>query len=194
MDTSAWIVSLLSTYQLPAIFIGSFFFGETVIITAAFLSAQGIWAPGNVFWLSLAGTMASDSLWFLFGHYVFTLLGKWEAYKDKYAKFALRLEKISGRRPFLALLFIKFLYGTRILTIIYLSLRKISFGTFTLFNAIGTVIWLSVIIPIGWLTGKGIADFVPIFNKLEYGLIFLVLVVAAFKAITLWAGKKIESE
>ncbi len=75
MDFS--LAQVLTTYQLPAIFFGSFFFGETVILTAAFLGGQNIWSVESVFWLSLAGTIAADSLWFLFGQKLFTLKKGW---------------------------------------------------------------------------------------------------------------------
>src|SRR3989344_7628269 len=156
MDLS--IINLLTTYQLPAIFIGAFFFGETVILAAAFLAGQGIWSVESVFWLSLAGTVASDSLWFLLGLTFFKFTKRWEKFQDKYKLFLAKLEKITGQKPFLSLLFIKFLYGTRILTIIYLSIRKIHFGRFLIFNTVGTILWLFVMIGVGWLVGQGIVN------------------------------------
>ncbi len=191
MDFSVIIVNLLSFYQLPAIFWGAFFFGETVVITAAFLSAQGIWSLLNVFWLALAGTLISDALWFLFGKSFLKLLNRWQRYQQKHDKFVKKLERILGRRPFLVLLFIKFLYGTRILTIIYLSLRKIRFRTFLIFNTIGTLVWLVVMIAIGWLAGKGIANVIPVFHRIGYALSLLVLFLIIFKVITSWLGKRI---
>ena len=151
MDSS--IVNLLSAYQLPAVFFGAFFFGETVILTAAFLAGQGTWSIESVFWLSLAGTVTSDSLWFLLGQTFFKFTKRWEKYQDQYQTFLIKLEKITGQRPFLSLLFIKFLYGTRILTILYLSIRKVRYATFLLFNTVGTILWLSVMIFVGWWEG-----------------------------------------
>lgn len=194
MDINAIIIGLLTLYQLPAIFLGAFFFGETVVISAAFLSAQGVWSLLNVFWLALAGTVVSDALWFLFGQRLLKLTHRWQSFQHKYDKLIARLERISGKRPFLALLFIKFLYGTRILTIVYLSLRKVRFRTFLLFNTIGTLIWLPVMLAIGYLAGKGIANVIPLFNKIGYALSLLVFFVIIFKVVTLWLNKKIIKE
>ena len=188
------IVNLLSTYQLPAIFLGSFFFGETVILTAAFLAGEGTWSISSVFWLSLAGTVISDSLWFLLGQTVFKFTRQWEKYQDKYQVFLIKLEKLTGKRPFLALLFIKFLYGTRILTILYLSIRKMPYSTFILFNTIGTVLWLFVMIAIGWSAGKGIAGADQIFSRVEYIITALVILIVLYRIITGWLGKKIVKE
>lgn len=185
------IISLLSTYQLPAIFLGSLFFGETVILTAAFLAGQGTWSIESVFWLSLAGTVASDSLWFFLGQAFFKFTKRWERYRDKYQLFLVKLETVTGQKPFLSLLFIKFFYGTRILTILYLSIRKVHYSTFLLFNTIGTVIWLSVMIFIGWLVGRGVADASYIFYRVEYTLTALILLIVLYRIVSTWLGRKI---
>ncbi len=189
MDSS--IVNLLSAYQLPAVFFGAFFFGETVILTAAFLAGQGTWSIESVFWLSLAGTVTSDSLWFLLGQTFFKFTKRWEKYQDQYQTFLIKLEKITGQRPFLSLLFIKFLYGTRILTILYLSIRKVRYATFLLFNTVGTILWLSVMIFVGWLVGRGVGNAVQIFSRVEYIVTALVLLIVFFRIMTTWLSKKI---
>ncbi len=187
----SFIASLLSLYQLPAIFLGSFFFGETVIITAAFLASQGIWRLTEVFWLSLAGTVISDSLWFLFGQSIFKVTRRQRTYQSKYQGFFRSLESATGQSLFLSLLFIKFLYGTRILTILYLSIRKIRFWMFLAFDTVGTMFWLTVIILIGWLAGKGVTNVLPIARQTEYLLSAIVLFIILHKIITLWLTKKI---
>jgi len=98
---------------------------------------------------------------------------------------------ITGQKPFLALLFIKFLYGTRILTILYLSIRKVHYPTFFLFNTIGTVFWLLVMIFVGWLVGRGTADAGQVFSRVEYTLTALVLLIVLYRIITTWLGKEI---
>ncbi len=188
------IISLLSSYQLPAILIGAFFLGETVIIPAAFLAAQGFWSLINVFWLALAGTLMSDALWFLFGRRILLFFHKWEKYQKQSARLLKALEKISGQRSFLALLFIKFFYGTRILTIMYLSVRQVRFFTFLFFDTIGTMLWLAVILSIGWLAGKSMINLAPFLNKFEYAVLFLILVIIIFRFGTTWLRKKITKE
>lgn len=116
------ITQLLLVYKLPLIFFGSFFLVETVIITFAFLSGQGMWSLFDVFWLSFIGIVLSDSIWFLFGQSIMKKTEQWPKYKEKYQSLLVKLEKMTRERPFLSLLFIKFLYGTRILTILFLFL------------------------------------------------------------------------
>jgi len=92
---------------------------------------------------------------------------------------------------FLSLLFIKFLYGTRIMAILYLSMRRMRFLTFLLFNTIGTIIWLVAIILVGWLAGKGVANIDEIYQRFEFVLMTLVLLLVCYKMLTIWLGKKV---
>lgn len=185
------IVTALSTYQLPAVFVGSFCFGETVIIAAAFLSAQGLWSIDSVFWLALAGTLLSDTLWFWFGQTILIRLQRWERYKQKTAQLLKALERPIGRRPFLVLLFIKFLYGTRILTIIYLSTRKLSLSTFILFDTIGTTIWLITMLGVGWLAGTSIMNLLPTLNTVQYAVLIVIGAILLVRFTSTWLMKKI---
>lgn len=180
----------LLQYHLPAIFVGAFLFGETVILTASFLAAQNWWTVFSVFWISLIGTVISDCLWFLLGQYI-TKTKRWEKYQEKYQKMVMILDKKIGNRPYLSLLIIKFLYGTRILTIIYLSFRKISLWKFFLFDSVGTAFWLCVIIPLGYFAGKGYHNIIAIFHNIGYALSALILFFILYRIVSVWISKKI---
>lgn len=181
------IIQIISDYRLVAVFLGAALFGETVIISSAFLAAKGVFSLASVFSLTFLGTIVSDSIWFYFGSNIINFSRKSEKYKD----YILKIEKITGNKTFLALLFIKFLYGTRILTIIYLSIKRISFIRFLIFNTLGTLIWLPVIIGIGWFAGKGLINLIPLFNRIEYILVTLVLLIVIVKMVTIWLTEKI---
>ena len=175
---------------MPAMFLGAFLFGETVILAAAFLAAQGLWSAWTVFWLTFLGTLAADSLWFLYGQKLLSIFHRWETYRCASTKFLGVLEKITGARPHLALLFIKAVYGTRILTIIYLSIRRVNFLRFLIFDAIGTAWWLGVIVLFGFLAGKSIEDLVPALDQLEYIVLAIVFVVVLWRLILSWLSQK----
>lgn len=186
--------SLLFSYPLLAIFVGAFFFGETVIISAAVLAGQHSIALFDVFWISLVATIISDAMWFLFGNIIFKYINKHAEKKKQYNNFIKKLELLTGHRPFLSLLFIKFLYGTRILTIIYLSIRKIGFWKFILFDTIGTFLWLIVMILIGWLAGVGVINLIPAFNSIGYILMVIFFVLILVRYMSIWLEKKVIKE
>ncbi|HLD10535.1 MAG TPA: VTT domain-containing protein [Candidatus Nanoarchaeia archaeon] len=184
------IIELLTKYQLLLVFLGSFFFGESVIISSGFLAAQGILEIPYVFVFSFLGTVISDSFWFYFGKFIF-LRKKQLIDHQKYNKLVKKIDKITKHKYFWALLFIKFLYGTRILTIVYLSIRRLNFWIFTLFNSLGTLLWLTVILTIGWLAGKGFSNVILVFNEVKYLLISLVFLLILYRVVSQWITQKI---
>lgn len=186
MDTST-LISLLITYQFPAIFLGSVIFGETIILAAAFLAGQGMWSIYTVFWVTFLGTISSDCVWFYFGRRLSKKSDEWQEKQAKYKKLLAFLERLTHGRAFLSLLFIKFLYGTRIITIMYLSIHKLRFRTFLLFNAIGTFFWLLVMVALGWYASKKVGTDIPDIKKFQYGatLLFAFLILTRIGGVYL---------
>ena len=196
MESAVSLFSLLSAYAHPVIFFGAFFFGEAVIVTAAFLAAQGTLSISTVFILSLLGTLIADTLWFFSGRYVLSLTHRFDKYEEKYRGFLNHLVELYERSPFLSLLFIKFLYGTRVLTILFLSMRKMPIRTFFFYNTIGTLIWLSVITVVGFVAGRtiGIERITSSFRKVELTLLFLVILLVAVRFGTTWITRRFSKE
>lgn len=188
------IVSLLIVYQFPAIFLGSIIFGETIILAAAFLAGHGWWSVYTVFFITFVGTMFSDSLWFYMGRKLSGKSHEWQEKQEKYRKLLAFLEHITSRRAFLALLFIKFLYGTRIITIMYLSIHRLRFRTFFLFNAIGTFLWLLIMVGIGWYASTRIDGDIPDIKKFQYGASVLLTFLLLTRVGSIYLRKRIENK
>jgi membrane protein DedA with SNARE-associated domain len=194
MNPDHTIIALLTEFHWPAIFIGSFLFGETVIITAAFLAAEGLWSLSDVFWISLAGTVVSDSAWFLFGQRILAFFKRSGKPNPRSERLLSAIENITGKNRFALILCVKFIYGTRIFTIMYLSMRKMHYGRFAAYDTISSTLWLTVICAIGWLAGKSVTNLVPFLNTFEYAALFLILVIAVFKIGMVWISRKIAKE
>jgi len=184
-------VNLLVQFQGPALFLGAFFFGETVIITAAFLAAQGLWSMPAVFGLALAGTLASDAAWYFLGRNAYFHLRKKQSHREKQERILAFLEQFAGNNLWLLMLCIKFAYGTRILTIIYLSMRRMRFRMFIAFDTVSTLIWLPVMCAIGWLAGKSLTNLMPFLNTFEYATALLISILVLFKLGSVWISRKI---
>ncbi len=185
------IIDLFIQLQWPAIFLGAFFFGESVIITAAFMAAQGLWSLPSVFALAFAGTLASDAAWYLLGTGIYLHFRHNPAHRARQERVLTLIDHYAGNNLLLFMLCIKFAYGTRILTIMYLSMRKMRFRIFIGFDAISTLIWLPVICAVGWLAGKSLANLAPFLNTVEYATVLLIFVIVLFKLITVWISRKI---
>ncbi len=188
------IIALLITYQFPAIFLGSVIFGETIILAAAYLAGEGWWSVYTVFWITFSGTILSDSVWFYLGGKLIKKSNEWQEKQERYKKLMAFLERVTHGRAFLSLLFIKFMYGTRIITIMYLSIHKLRFRTFLLFNAIGTFFWLLVMVALGWYASIKIGGDIPDIKKFQYGVSALFVFIVLTRVGGVYLRKKIESK
>ena len=167
------------------IFFGAFIFGETVIIPAAALAAQGHFGVFALAGWGYAGTFVSDAIWFLLASPVGRFLERSEKSRAKYKTLVGWVSRRFGGRPERALLFVKFIYGARIATITLLSLGGVSLRRFLALNSVGTAVWIVVMVTVGWLAGRGVGIVASGLSRIEYALpLFLILTLALKKVVT----------
>lgn len=184
------LTALLTTYQIPSVFLGAFFFGDSVILTSAYLAGQLAWSPIPIFLAAFAGTVASDTLWFFFGKYFSTRFSRIAFLRTEREKISAFVARLVGERPWQALIMVKFLYGSRVAMILYAAASGITFSTFTVFNSLGSIIWLLVFIPLGYLAGRGVSHAAPLADALPMALGVLIVSFSMFRIITIWMKKK----
>jgi len=107
------VTLLLTTYQIPSVFVGAFFFGDSVILTSAYLAGQLAWSPVPIFLTALAGTVLSDTLWFLFGKFFADRFAGVNFLRKEREKMSGFIARLVGKRPLTALIMVKFLYASR---------------------------------------------------------------------------------
>ncbi len=184
------VIDFLLQYEQLAIFAGAFIFGENVIIPAAFLSGQGLWTPFNVFWPAFLGTVVSDVFWFLLARRFTLKISEWRwlrAESESRRRFIDKFQKDNFRIAF----FYKFFYGMRIAAIASFSLKGMTLDKFIRFDSLSTLIWLFVIVGIGWLAGRGLVNVLETFSKLTYLVAAIVILIIVVKLITLWLAKRV---
>jgi len=194
MHIGTTTLAILFAYKFPALFFGGFFLGETVIIPAAFLAGQNNLSLSEVFWLTFLGTVSADVLWFLVGPFLWKVAHRFETISTKSEAVLKRLDELYANQPFRALLVSKFIYGTRFLTVIYLSLERVSAIRFLVMNFLSTLLWLITIVAIGWLAGKSIVNLLPIISDVKYALLLIVLLIIGLKLAPIWFQKKVMHE
>ena len=178
-----WIrTSILPILPAPFLLplVGAIIGGEETILVISILSAEGLISFWTVLVFSFLGTLISDIIWFFAGDLV-VKLERWRLFSKNFEEIAEIIRKISGRNHFRALLMTKFFYGTRILTLFHVRRDGFPFLKFVPANALVVAIWTAVIVPFGWLAGKGLLN-LGILNSIEgfIGIILLVIVVFHF--------------
>ena len=187
------LIQYFSQYELIVLFVGSIIFGETVIVPAILLSAQGVLSPMGVFIASFFGTVISDIGWFILGKRGIDFLARFSSrVRKRYTSYIEQVEKRSEYRRLIFFIFFKFVYGFRILTIIYFSLHRMPFARFLAITSLGTVIWLSAAFLIGYPAWKGLANIVPSWETISWMHILAIITIAVlFRIIIQWIGKRI---
>jgi membrane protein DedA with SNARE-associated domain len=186
-------IFLLPANLLLAVFLGAFFFGDSVIITLSYVAAQRGWSVWHVFLGAFAGTLISDIMWYYFGRRLARKKHAWNTYFSRHRHLTRVAKQLAPKDPFLALLYIKFLYGSHILTMLYISWKNIPLKSFILYDIAGICIWLAAIIGIGWFAGREYMIFEQVAGSFEYVATTLLLVLVITKLLSLWITKRFAS-
>lgn len=149
-------LSLLGRFDWLVSYIAPFFGGENAVLFMAFLSAQGILPISIVIVFSFLAMITLDSIWFFIVKTKgFNKLKNWQKISKQTIALEKRIERISSKQDIFILLISKILIGTRILIIVYLSMKKMSYRRFFAFNFLPTLLWAGILSLVGWLAGKG---------------------------------------
>lgn len=186
------LLFLLSDYGWLVALLGGIFAGEEVIITLAFLAANGYISIWTVFIFSFIGIFLCDLFFFIIGRMKFVEnLKQFESISHFHSKLDNFIELITRKSTFRALLYTKFIFGTRIFTLILIGLRKTKFGEFILSDLIVVLIWMSVVVSLGWFAGNSFNLIIKIFNSIQIAILFLVAIIIIILLIKRWIEKEL---
>lgn len=184
------MLDLLAQHHAWIVFFGAFLFGETLIIPAAAVAAQGHFSIFAVAGWAYAGTVISDTIWFVSARPGRRFLERNDKRRASYEKVLDWISKRFGERPERALLFIKFVYGARLATIVYLSIRRLALKRFLALNGVGAAFWIVVIVSTGWLAGRGVASLSSNLVKIEYLLPAVLAATLLLRGLVKWKSKR----
>lgn len=174
-STTGTLISSIDQYGILALSAAVFLLGEAAIIVAIILTKQSVLDFNQVILAATIGTLAADFFWFTMGRY----------FPRRYIPAALRERLLSptnelitrlvrGHR-FLPLLLLRFFIGTRLVFILYLARNQIHWVRFLLYDLIGTVVYLTIIVLIGIQLGDTVAEVAPKFQLITSVLSGLLL-------------------
>ena len=174
------IIYFIMNYGYLAIFIGSLFEGETILIIGGLAVHQGFLKLPLVFLCSLVGTLISDNFFFLLGRYKgHQLVSKYPFFN----KLTAVSEKMSGRSgPFLAFA-MRFMYGFRHLMPFSLGMSAIKTKVFSFFNFLGGLSWVLVVGLAGFFFGNVLEIFFGHLKHYEFRTIVIIIIVVAIGSV-----------
>lgn len=171
--------SLVSTYGYPALFVGTFLEGETILVIAGFLAHRGYLELPWVVLIAFLGTFSGDQLYFWLGRTKGSVFLKgrpsWQTGVQKVH------DLLEQYHTFLILGF-RFLYGLRSVTPFAIGLSMFDVKTFIILNAIGAIVWAIIVGTGGYLFGHALEIIIGDIKHYE----FEILSAIAITGLMMW--------
>ena len=168
--------SLLTTYGYPALIIGTFLEGETVMILAGVAAHMGYLSLDWVIICGFSGTVIGDQLYFYLGRRngksMLSRHPSWQAPADRV------FTKLKKHQNLLILSF-RFLYGIRTVTPFAIGMSEVSYLRFALLNIIGAGIWAISIASAGYYFGQAVETVLGDIKKYEVEVMTTIVVIAS---------------
>jgi len=173
--------------------IGTALWGDGALIFFTAFSVNYKISLWLIFFAAYIGTMIGDSLWFLIGIKLARKIEKNKKMYKGYKKIAFIIDKIFKHNHLLALTVVKYLYGTRVITIFYLAKEKIGYKKFIYYDFISTLFWVLGVGLIGYLVGLGFVWIQTAFKNIQLTILALIIIFILFgwlqRAINMKIGK-----
>ncbi|MCC7098459.1 MAG: DedA family protein [Rubrivivax sp.] len=166
---------LLQTHGYWLLALGCLLEGETVLVLAGFAAHRGLLDPAAVVAVAAASGFAGDEAFFWLGRRHGTaLLARWPALARRSA----RVQRLVERWHEPVIIGIRFAYGLRVAGPVLIGSSAVSARRFALFNALGALLWATLVGAIGWSFGAAAQALLGRLHHLE-GRLFLGLLLAA---------------
>ncbi|GMU34503.1 MAG: DedA family protein [Planctomycetia bacterium] len=147
------IEALFQTYGYPALFVGTFLEGETILILAGFAAHRAYLNIYGVVIVAFLGSMAGDQFWFYLGRrhgrgYI-AMRPQWQPKAD-------RVLQLLKDHQIPILLTFRFLYGLRNVTPFVIGASGFSPLRFSALNAFGAAVWAAAFGAAGYHFGNAL--------------------------------------
>jgi membrane protein DedA with SNARE-associated domain len=167
---------IIQTYGYLAVYVGTLFEGETVLILAGIMVHAGYFKLPCIIAAAFSGSLTADQVIFHIGRRRGASILARRPQWDSRVQRALGL--VNRVRTPLMIVF-RFLYGLRVVTPFALGMTNVPAVKFLFYNIIGALVWSSTIASGGYLFGKALGIILGDIRRYEY-LIFLLVIGAGF--------------
>lgn len=143
---------LISRFGVAAVFVGTIFEGEGVLMAAAAAAQQGLLSPPLVWIAAAAGAFSGHVLWFSVGRMLVS-----RVHIERFPRVAERFERADRFvrvHPAASIFTLQYLYGVRLLGALALGLSSLGWGVFLLLEALNCLTWAALFAALGYGLGE----------------------------------------
>ncbi len=182
------VTEFVKEWGYLAVFLGSIFEGESILLTASALAACGFLSIYKIFFIAMITTVITDQVLFFIGYKVGT---DWAVRRfPKVEKARNRVFELLHRMDIFFIFAFRFIYGIRTVSPLIIGSAKIKPSRFIFFNVLSGICWSFI----GCFLGFTIADVVMDgkFDSMPaiIAISVLVAIVSAFSLLFAKAKKK----
>ncbi len=146
------------------------------LIFLAMLAGAGKANISTIFAFAFLGSIVHDLLFFAAAKSdIFKKIAKKIGLKKNKIKILRTILNMTKKNRFFTLLIAKFIYGVRDATILYYAHNENRLKKYLMNTISAEFLWLSSILAVGWLAGRGFSEILKIFKGLEKALLFIVI-------------------
>lgn len=185
------LLLFLKTHTAVVCFCGAFFGGTSVTLFLATLSGQGLFSPWTLVAFASLGNFCSDVVWYGVGRT--PAAGRLLA-TQRIRQGCDRVNRLMDTHPMRHLtvfVLVKFMYGLRVLAVVYLGSRKYETSRFILYNGLAVVTINAAVVAAGWGAGRGVALFVDLLTDLRTLITALVAAMLLAHLIKIWVARSV---
>ncbi len=165
--------------------LGSFVEGESVVLTAGFLSFKEFLSFPIVVLIAFCGSVTADQLLFFAGRFYGPgLLEKKPAWQEKSQK----VFELLHRYNVWFIVGFRFVYGIRTISPFVIGASGIDIKRFAILNIIAGIIWAVLSVSAGYLIGYFFADTIDLMIEkfIQYQKIGITTIIGIIVSIILW--------
>lgn len=165
---------VLIEYKYLFLFLGVVIEGFNVLILVGFLISTNSLQLWPAFILFLMADIINGYCWYIVGYFAGSKpIDKWGRNKPKSRKIIETVQQYFERYSGRALIITKFTFSMTIATLITAGSFKYDLKKFSLYNGIGSVLWVALTIFTGYFFGESYKFFFAYLKNLTYYLLFL---------------------
>lgn len=177
--------NFLVKYGLFAVFFGSTIEADAMPVVSGAVAHLGYFNFAAALAASVGGMFAGDCVWYWLGRKFGSRIEKTSFYRRHLPK----TEKFIGKIGVWQILAARVVYGTRNATMLFWGIRKLAFANFAAINAVGCLIWGTILTSLGYFLSFGTATIIGDVKRVEIGLL-IGLVIALFVVLLIKFLKK----
>jgi len=188
------IIESLPVWGYPAVFFGVMLEnagipvpGETILLTAGFLSFKGILNPIFVVLSAFTGAVIGDNIGFFIGYKGGRPLLQRYGNAFYVSRSGLeRTERLFERQGGKIIFVARFITGLRVFAAVVAGVGKMQWRRFFFFNVSGAVLWSIIITLVGFYFGQGRETISSYFKYLDETILSAVAVAVVIYLVSQW--------